>query len=94
VLLDRLREVGEIDWSKASLDSANDAGQKGGERTGPNPTDKGKTGSKRHLRADQEGVPLAVILTDADIPASNVFEELVDAIDPTKAPAEASSARE
>src|SRR5215212_12107226 len=44
VLLDRLREAGEIDWSSASLDSANDAGQKGGERTGPNPTDKGKTG--------------------------------------------------
>jgi hypothetical protein len=59
---------------------------KGGERTGPNPTDKGKPGSKRHVVSDRGGVPLAVILTAANVHDSNVFEELVDAIEPIKRP--------
>src|ERR687893_625025 len=32
----------------------------GGENTGPNPTDRGKSGWKRHLLVDRSGVPLAV----------------------------------
>src|SRR5215218_8788606 len=37
-------------------------GQKGGAKTGANPTDKGKAGSKRHLVSDRGGIPLAVIV--------------------------------
>ncbi len=38
------------------------AGKKGGQTTGPNPTDKGKAGWKRHFVADRGGLPLAVVL--------------------------------
>lgn len=62
------------------------ARQKGGEKTGKNPTDRGKPGSKRHLVSDRKGVPLAVVLTSANLHDSNVFEELVDAIEPIKRP--------
>src|SRR5215213_7126870 len=62
------------------------AGQKGGRRTGPNPTDKGKAGSKRHVVADRGGVPLAVVLTAANVHDSKVLEEAVDAIEPIKRP--------
>ncbi len=62
------------------------AGQKGGQRTGPNPTDKGKPGSKRHVVSDREGVPLAVVLTAANVHDSKVLEESVDAIKPIKRP--------
>src|SRR5215204_6136777 len=41
--------------------------KKGGPKTGPNPTDKGKAGSKRHVVADRGGVPLAVVLTAANV---------------------------
>jgi transposase len=61
-------------------------GQKGGEKVGKNPTDRGKPGSKRHLVSDRKGVPLAVVLTGANVHDSNVFEELVDAIEPIKRP--------
>lgn len=35
----------------------------GGEQTGPNPTDRGKLGSKRHIVMDRRGVALAVLVT-------------------------------
>jgi transposase len=61
-------------------------GQKGGTKTGKNPTDKGKAGSKCHLVSDRRGVPLAVMLTAANVHDSMVFEELIDAIEPIKRP--------
>jgi transposase len=61
-------------------------GQKGGQKTGPNPTDKGKPGSKRHVVSDRGGIPLAVILTAANVHDSKVLEEAVDAIEPIKRP--------
>jgi transposase len=53
---------------------------------GPNPTDRGKPGSKHHLLTDRNGVPLAVVLTAANIHDSKAFEELVDAVGPVKLP--------
>jgi hypothetical protein len=61
-------------------------GQKGGPKTGANPTDKGKKGTKRHLVSDRRGVPLAVVLTAANVHDSMVFEELIDAVEPIKRP--------
>ena len=60
------------------------AGQKGGQRTGANPTDKGKAGSKRHVVSDRGGIPLAVVLTAANVHDSTVLEEAVDGIEPIK----------
>jgi transposase len=61
-------------------------GKKGGEHTGPNPTDKGKPGSKRHLVVERTGIPLAVRLTAANRHDTMAFEELLDAIVPIKRP--------
>jgi len=40
-LLTRLREHDQIDWSRASIDGAAVASPRGGQQTGPNPTDRG-----------------------------------------------------
>jgi transposase len=61
-------------------------GQKGGEQTGPNPTDRGKAGSKRHIVVDRQGLPLAVLLTAANCPDGSVFAALIDSIPPIKRP--------
>jgi hypothetical protein len=61
-------------------------GQKGGAKTGKNPTDKRKKGTKRHLVSDRRGLPLAVMLTAANVHDSMVFEELIDAVEPIKRP--------
>lgn len=55
-------------------------GEKGGNVTGPNPTDKGRPGCKRHLVVDAKGIPLAVRLTKANVHDSQLFTELLDAI--------------
>ena len=37
-----------------------------GAKTGPNPTDRAKLGTKRHILTDQRGTPLAAIVTAAN----------------------------
>ena len=34
--------------------------------TGPNPTDRGKLGTKRHALADGQGIPLSIVITAAN----------------------------
>jgi len=60
------------------------ARKKGGPKTGPNPTDRGKPGSKRHVVVEATGIPLLVMLTAANVHDSKVFEELVDGIGPIR----------
>lgn len=85
-LLNRLGEVDRIDWSRASLDSASVAAPGGGEETGPNPTDRGKRGSKRLLVVDGAGVPLAVKHTAANVHDSQMLEHLTESIAPIRQP--------
>jgi transposase len=54
--------------------------QKGGQETGPNPTDRGKPGTKRHLIVDRRGIPLAALLTGANRRDSPLLIPLVEAI--------------
>jgi transposase len=57
-----------------------------GALTGPNPTDRGKNGSKRHLITDAKGTPLAIAQTGANCHDSQMAIPLVDAIPPIKRP--------
>jgi transposase len=59
-------------------------GEKRGEIIGPNPTDRGKPGSKRHLVVDRRGIPLAVMLSGANEHDSLFLEPLIDAIEPIR----------
>ena len=81
-LLERLAAEGQLDWSRCSLDSASLPAPLGGDETGPNPTDRGKKGTKRHLLVDRHGIPLAVLLSPAHQHDSKWLEPLVDAIRP------------
>ena len=55
-----------IDWEWQAADTKLLAAPLGGEATGPNPTDLGKSGTKRHLLVDGRGVPLAFHLSAAN----------------------------
>ena len=79
-LLDRLARDDQIDWSRAVVDSCSIRAVYGGDQIGPNPTDRAKRGSKRHLICDGRGVPLAVRLTGANRNDSQEALALVDAI--------------
>lgn len=57
----------KVQWTWASLDSAMVKAPKGGTLTGPNPTDRGKLGVKRHVLTDARGVPIAATITGANV---------------------------
>src|SRR5262249_14152700 len=65
-LLAELQATHKIDWYRALVDSASVRAPCGGAKTGPNPTDRRKLGSKHHMLTDANGIPLAVILTEAN----------------------------
>jgi transposase len=65
-LLAELQAIHKIDWFRALVDSSSLRAPCGGEKTGPNPTDRRKLGSKHHLLTDAHGIPLAIILTEAN----------------------------
>jgi len=52
------------------------------EKTGPNPTDRRRPGSKHHLLIDSQGIPLSVILTKANRHDVTQLLPLVQAIPP------------
>jgi len=53
-------------------------------KTGPNPTDRRKSGSKHHLVTDAAGIPLAATLTGANAHDVTQLIPLVDAIPPVR----------
>ncbi len=55
-----------------------------GGKTGPNPTDRRKPGSKHHVITDAKGIPLAAILTGANRHDVTQLLPLVDAIPPIR----------
>ena len=58
----------------------------GGEKTGPNSTVRGKSGSKRHLLVDRSGVPLAVRHSAANVHDSSMLETMLDVVSPIRRP--------
>lgn len=53
---------------------------KEGENTGPNPTDRGKPGSKLHLPCDHQGLPLTCAVSAANVNDIEALQPLVRGI--------------
>ena len=86
VLLDELREADEMDWSRAAVDSASVRALAGGPKSGTNPTDRAKPGSKHHVITDGQGIPLATTLTAANVIDIEELIPLIDHIPPIRRP--------
>lgn len=56
----------------------------GGQLTGPNPTDRGKNGSKIQLPVDRRGLPLSVGISAANLHDSQALIPLVRGIPPIR----------
>jgi transposase len=55
-----------IEWEWQAMDGAMTKAPLGGEGTGPNPTDRSKSGTKRSVLTDGQGVPLGVAVDGAN----------------------------
>jgi len=75
LLLAELNGAEEIDWSRALIDASFAKAPEGGEDTGPNPTDRSKSGSKHHILTDAQGIPLNATVTAANV---NEVTQLLD----------------
>jgi transposase len=73
-LLELLNGTGQLALDLVVIDSTLVPAPGGGEATGPNPTDRGKSGSKHTLLVDRNGVPLALHTSGAN--ASDQLEIL------------------
>jgi transposase len=62
------------------------SGEKGGQLTGPNPTDRGKFGSKYHLLVDATGLPIAALVSAANRHDSLFVAPVLDRIVGVKGP--------
>ena len=59
------------------VDSCSVRAKRGGELTGPNPTDRGKAGTKYHVVASTEGLPLGVVPSAANVHDTRLFPHLL-----------------
>src|SRR5438132_2320898 len=79
LLLAELNAAGQIDWGRALIDASFVKAPEGGEDTGPNPTDRGKSGSKHHVLTDARGIPLNAAVTAANVnEVTQVLQVLTD----------------
>ena len=59
------------------VDSCSVRAKRGGELTGPNPTDRGKAGTKYHVVASTGGIPLGAIPSAANVHDTRLFPHLL-----------------
>ncbi|MGA5425150.1 IS5 family transposase [Streptomyces lavendulocolor] len=84
IILDELGAEGELDWSRCAIDSVSVRATKRGPLTGPNPTGRGKNGSKIHLITDRNGLPLSLGISGANMHDSQALKPLVRGIPPIR----------
>lgn len=73
-------ELKGIDWKWQAADGAITKAPLGGEKTGRNPTDRGKSGTKRSLLVNGQGLPLGLVASGANTPDGKLLETTLLAI--------------
>ena len=74
-----------IDWKWNSMDGALTKAPLGGEKTGPNPTDRAKKGTKRSVLTDGNGIPTGLAVDGANRHDCKMVRETLESI-PVKRP--------
>ena len=69
-----------VAWRWQRIDGATFKAPLAQEAVGPNPTDRGKKGSKRHLLVDGRGVPLSLVVTGANVNDLTKLDDVLIAI--------------
>ena len=78
--LEEYHELKGLDWAWQSMDGAMTKAPLGGEKTGPNPTDRAKGGVKRSLLTEACGVPIGVAIDGANRHDSKMVKATLESI--------------
>ncbi len=73
-------ETAHVDWEWQAADGAMGKARFGGDLIGPNPTDRGKAGSKRSLLVEGQGGPLSIVVAGANAHDATLLDETLEAI--------------
>jgi putative transposase len=73
-------ELQGLAWKWQAADGAMTKAPLGGEKTGKNPTDRGKLGTKRSLLVDEQGVPLGLVVSGANTPDGRLLDATLHAV--------------
>ncbi len=82
-------ELVGLDWDWLSMDGAMSKAPLGGEKVGPNPTDRAKTGTKRSVLTEAAGIPIGLAVDGANRNDFKMARETIESIpierpEPTK----------
>jgi len=69
-----------LDWEWQSMDGAIAKAPLGGGGTGPNPTDRGKSGTKRSLLTEGRGIPISVTVDGANRHDKKLVDRILEAM--------------
>lgn len=73
-------ELGAVFWEWQSADGVMGKSRFCGGARGPNPTDRAKPGTKKHVIVEQDGGPLGVVIAGANINDHKLLEATISAI--------------
>src|SRR3954469_17899584 len=73
-------ELKGLDWEWLAMDGGMTKAPPGGERTGKNPTDRGKQGARRSLLTEGNGVPLGLAVEGANRHDKKLVEATLESI--------------
>ena len=76
-LIRMVRSGPEVASWDVVVDSCSVRAERGGEPTGPNPTDRGEAGTKYHVVASTDGLPLAAVPSAANVHDTRLFPHLL-----------------
>jgi putative transposase len=82
--LNQYDELKGIEWKWQAADGAITKAPLGGEKTGKNPTDRGKTGTKRSLLVNEQGLPLGLVVSGANTPDGKLLKTTLLAMPVTR----------
>lgn len=76
--LEEYDELKGLDWEWQSADGAMTKSPLAGTNTGPNPTDRGKSGTKRSVLTDADGIPIGAAVGGANVPDKKLLKPTLE----------------
>lgn len=80
LLVTECEALGAVSWVWQAADGVMGKSRFEGDERGPNPTDRGKQGTKKHVLVDEHGGPLAAVIAAANVNDHKLLEQTIDAI--------------
>jgi putative transposase len=79
-LAEECDDLGAVDWKWQAADGRLGKARFGGEKTGRNPTDRGKPGTKQSVLVEADGGPRGAVIAGANVPDFKLLGETIEAV--------------